>query len=391
MRLAFFSWESLHSIAVGGIAAHVTELAAALERRGHEVHVFTRLGEGQSTHEICDGVHYHRCPIDLDPDFVTEVAQMGNRFIHFMAETEAHQGAAFDVAHGHDWLATKALVQAKNTHGRPTVMTVHSTEYGRCGNQFHAGQSERVRQFEREGTFVADRVITVSSYLADEVRWQYEVPGQKLRMVPNGIHCHRFDGYIDPGQTRGHYGVGPLNPMVLFVGRLSTQKGPDLLLEAVPEILHHRGDTNFVFVGDGDLRAALEHRSQELGIGHAVRFPGAMRHDSSELVDLFKSTDLVCVPSRNEPFGIVILEAWAAGKPVVVTRNGGPRDFITHGEDGFLVDDNPHSVGWGVNTVLSDLHQARHMGERGRVKAAFTFSWDKIAEQTETVYRELLG
>ena len=118
MRIALFAWESLHSIAVGGVAAHVTELAAAFQRRGHEAHVFVRLGEGQTTYQLIDGVHYHRCPIDLDPDFVTEMNNMGNSFVYFLGETEAYQGGAFDIVHAHDWLCAKALVQAKNDRGR---------------------------------------------------------------------------------------------------------------------------------------------------------------------------------------------------------------------------------------------------------------------------------
>ena len=81
MRIALLTWESLHSIAVGGVAPHVSELAAGLYRRGHEVHIFARLGEGQSTYDVIDGVHYHRCPIELDPDFITEMNNMGNRSV----------------------------------------------------------------------------------------------------------------------------------------------------------------------------------------------------------------------------------------------------------------------------------------------------------------------
>ena len=131
MRVAILGWESLHSVPVGGVAVHVTELAAGLQRRGHEVHVFVRLGQGQSTYQVIDGVHYHRCPIVLDADFVTEMNNMGNSFAYFLGETEAYQGATFDIVHAHDWLCAKALVQAKNDRGRPTVLTLHSTEYGR--------------------------------------------------------------------------------------------------------------------------------------------------------------------------------------------------------------------------------------------------------------------
>jgi len=389
MRIAFLAWESLHSIAVGGVATHVTELAAALQRRGHEVHVFVRLAQGQPTYQVIDGVHYHRCPIDLHPDFITEMNNMCNSFMYFLAQAEAYQGAHFDVVHGHDWLCAKGIVQAKNNHGRRTVLTIHSTEYGRCGNHQHDGQSHRVRSVEGEGLYCADRVITVSGALADEVKQLYGVPDWKLRTVHNGINCRRFDGVIDPAVCRRTYGVGPLDPMVLFVGRLSTQKGPDLLLEATAGIIHNRGDAKVVFVGDGDMRDNLERRARQLGVAHAVRFLGAMG-PNGDLINLYKSADVVCVPSRNEPFGIVVLEAWAAGKPVIATRNGGPREFVTHGQDGYLVYDSPPSVCWGVNETFSNFAHARWMGERGRVKAAFGFSWDTIAAQTEGIYREFV-
>lgn len=389
MRIAIFAWESLHSLVVGGVAVHVTELAAGLQRRGHEVHVFVRLGEHLSTYQLIDGVHYHRCPIELHPDFITEMNNMGNSLVYFMAQTEAYQGAHFDIVHGHDWLCAKAIVQAKNNHGRTTVLSLHSTEYGRCGNNHFDGQSQRVRDIEAEGIYCADRLITVSSVLSNEVKSQYHVPDWKLRTIYNGINCHRFDGYIDAGICRRTYGIGPLDPMVLFVGRMSTQKGPDLLLEAVPAILHRRQDAKIVFVGDGYMKQHLEHRARELRVAHAVRFLGALG-PNSDLINLYKSADVVCVPSRNEPFGIVVLEAWAAGKPVVATRNGGPSEFITHGHDGYLVYDNPPSICWGINEIFGNFAHARWMGERGRVKAAYSFSWGKIGTQTEGVYYELL-
>lgn len=254
MRIAFYTWESLHSVAVGGVAVHATELAAALQRRGHEVHVFARLGAGQTTYDLIDGVHYHRCPIGLHPDFITEMNNMGNSFVYFMAQAEAYQNGRFDIVHGHDWLCAKGLVQAKNDRGSRIVLTLHSTEFGRNGNSHCRGQAERIYSIEAEGAYCADRVITVSGALADEVKWLYHVPDWKLRTIPNGINCGSLDGYIDPGICRRTYGIGPLDPMVLFVGRLCVQKGPDLLLDAVPGILAARGDAKIVFVGDGYLR-----------------------------------------------------------------------------------------------------------------------------------------
>jgi glycosyltransferase involved in cell wall biosynthesis len=373
------------------VARHVSELAAALRRRGLEVHVFARLGHlGQLKYDLIDGVHYHRCPLRLNPDFVLEMNNMCNSFVWHMGEVEAYQGHHFDLVHGHDWLASKGIVQIKNAMARRVVLTLHSTEYGRCGNAIYSGQSGRIRDIEAEGAYVADRVITVSGALADEVKWLYNIPGGKLRTIPNGVNCKEFDVPVDAGACRRMYGIGPLDPMVLFVGRLSTQKGPDLLLEAVPHILMGRGDAKIVFVGDGHMRPDLERRARDLGVSGSVRFLGA-KGPGANLIELYKSCDLVCVPSRNEPFGIVVLEAWAAGKPVVATRWGGPGQLIEHNQNGLLVYDNPQSIGWGVNEIFHNFPHARWMGERGRARAVSAFSWDTIAGQTEGVYRELVG
>ena len=388
MKIAFYAWESLHSVPVGGVGVHVTEMAAALQRRGHEAHVFTRLGQGQTTYQCIDGVHYHRCPIDLHPDFVTEMDNMCNSFVYFMKQAESFQGSHFDIVHGHDWLCAKGIVQVKNNYGRRVVLTMHSTEYGRCGNNHFNGQSDRVRAVEAEGLYCADRVIAVSGALCNEIKSQYHVPDAKLRCVRNGINCTHFDGFIDPSICRASYSIGPMDPMVLFVGRLTIQKGPDLLLEAIPGVLHHRPDAKFVFIGDGYMRNDLERRANELGVRNAVRFLGNMSANG-ELTNLYKSSDVVCVPSRNEPFGIVVLEAWAAGKPVVVTRNGGPAEVVTHNQEGFVAYDNPGSICWALKEIFNDFLHARWMGERGRVKAAYSFSWDNVAGQTEGIYGEL--
>lgn len=222
------------------------------------------------------------------------------------------------------------------------------------------------------------------------MKGQYGFHWDKLRRVYNGIECLPYDGELwDPAQIRGMYGVGPMDPMVLFVGRMATQKGPDLLVEAIPMILASRPDAKFVLVGDGYMKDGLVARCFEMGVMSSVCFAGSMK--GQPLIDLFKATDVVCIPSRNEPFGIVTLEAWAAHKPVVVTKNGGPREFVWHDNDGFVVDADATGIAWGIGTMFANFEHARWMGSRGRVKAAFQFSWDRIAEVTNDVYDELFG
>jgi len=384
MKIALLSWESLHSIPVGGVAAHVTELGAALERKGHEVHVFTRMGHGQPWYQQLDGVHYHRCPFNLVRDFIDEINGMCRSFVHHVFETESVIGA-FDIVHAHDWLAANAMIWIQQGRRRRGVLTVHSTEYGRCGNNFYGGQSARVREQERAGTHWADRVITVSHSLKNEVQWMYNVPDWKCRVVYNGVNPHNFDGFVDPGEIKKRYGIGPMDPTVLFAGRMVQQKGPDLLAETIPGLLRFHPHAKFVFAGDGNLRGAVERRVHQLGVGHATRFVGFQAN--SALTDLFKACDVVCVPSRNEPFGIVILEAWSAGKPVVSTVNGGPQEFIWHNVNGLKVYAHPDSIGWGLGTLFTNFEWGRWMGQNGRLAAETAFAWDTIADQTLEVYQ----
>mmetsp|Transcript_25978 Transcript_25978/g.42627 ORF Transcript_25978/g.42627 Transcript_25978/m.42627 type:complete len:404 (-) Transcript_25978:380-1591(-) len=390
LSIALLSWESLYSVAVGGVAAHVTELAAGLQRKGHEVHVFVRMGENQQPYEVIHGVHVHRVAISLHADFVTEMDMMGNSMMWSIGETESFMNRKFDIVHGHDWLVVKCLVQAKNIGGRKTVLSMHSTEYGRCGNTWHPhGQSARIRSFEAEGCYVADRVIAVSGALCDEVKFQYQVPDWKLRCVYNGINVHRFDGFVDAAPIKHLYGIGALEPVVLYVGRLTSQKGTDLLIEAIPRVLRHRSDAKFVIVGDGDMRRGLEGRVHEMGVQHAVRFLGAKSSSDIEVINLFKICDCVCMPSRNEPFGIVMLETWAAGKPLVATRQGGPGEIVSDGQDGYLTSVDVDGIAGGISGIFHNFAHSQWMGSQGRAKAAFRFSWDAIAEKTLEVYTEL--
>ncbi|MGA2557563.1 MAG: glycosyltransferase family 4 protein, partial [Verrucomicrobiota bacterium] len=168
---------------------------------------------------------------------------------------------------------------------------------------------------------------------------------------------------------------------VLFSGRLCVQKGPDLLLEAVPGLLRHYPNAKFVFAGDGHMRGGLERRARQLGVAHATRFLGYQK--GSDLINLYKACDTVCMPSRNEPFGITALEGWAAGKPVVASQNGGPSEFIWHGITGLKVYATPDSVGWGLGTLFTNFQWGRWMGGNGRRAAETVFSWDTIAEKTE--------
>ncbi|MCE5326773.1 MAG: glycosyltransferase family 4 protein [Planctomycetaceae bacterium] len=384
MRIAMLSWESLYSVAVGGVAVHVSELAQALTRGGHEVHVFTRTGGNQLNHEVIDAVHYHRCRYAGHRDFVDDVNNMCRAFVDRVFELEDLVGH-FDIVHAHDWLTANAMIWIKQ--GRPDhrcILTIHATEYARCGNVFHNGRSQRVRDQERAGTYWADHVIAVSQATAGEIQWMYEVPAAKVSKIYNGVTPDQFDFEIDVAAARRAHDIGPMDPTILYCGRLVWQKGPDLLLEAFGPILRHYSNAKLILAGDGEMRGGLENRARQCGLAHAVRFLGY--RSGQDLRSLFKLADVVCVPSRNEPFGIVVLEAWSAHKPVVVTQCGGPNEYVQHEQTGLKIFPRPDSVAWGLGTMFANFDRARWMGANGRRVVEEQFTWPQIAAQTLAVF-----
>ncbi len=388
MRVGVFSWESLHSINIGGLAAHVTELAAGLERRGHDIHVFTRRNPGQSHYDRIDGVHYHRVDHGISDNFVQCMDWMCQAMAHRFHEVTSLIGK-FELVHAHDWLTGNVLKYISDGFGTPGILTMHSTEYGRDGNVFYDGFASWIRDTEAAACRHAKLIISVSGFLADELQRMYGVPHGKIHVVPNGVAYHAFDGYLEPGPVKARYGIAPLDPTILAAGRMSVQKGMDLLVEAVPMVLGCFPSTKFVIAGEGPEKEAVVNRANELGVGHAIRFLGSLSR--GEYSELMRSVDIVALPSRNEPFGIVALEAWAAGKPVVATTAGGPGKFVWHDVNGFLVDANPGGLAHGIGSLLADHDHCRALGRNGRAAVEDKFNWNTVAGYTEGVYNAALN
>ncbi|RMD57676.1 MAG: glycosyltransferase family 1 protein [Nitrospirae bacterium] len=388
MRVAMFTWESLHSIFAGGVGVHVTELAAALERRGHEMHVITRRKEDQSYYDHIDGVHYHRIDHGLSDNYVESMDFMCKAMAHKFHEITSMIGK-FELVHAHDWLTANAMKYVMDGFGTPGVFTIHSTEYGRDGNVFFDGFARWIRDAEAAGCHNATTVISVSRFLAEEIKRIYHVPGEKIHVVPNGVAYHEFDGFINPGDVKGIYGIPPMAPTVFAAGRMTLQKGMDMLVEAVPMVLASYPDTRFIISGSGPEKDHVMRRAHEVGAMDAIVFLEALPR--WEYINIMKAVDIVVLPSRNEPFGIVALEAWAAGKPVVATTAGGPAEFIWHDVNGFLVDANPGGLAHGIGSLLADHDHCRKLGANGRKAVEEEYNWDKVAMYTEGVYNAVLS
>lgn len=381
------AWESLHSIMVGGLAVVVTRQAEELAKVGHEVHIFTRCGEGQTEYECINGVHYHRCNFDLGPNFLTFAYNMSKSFVARLHEFEKIHGW-FDIIHGHDWHVVEALNDFRN-EGRRVVLTFHSTEYGRNGGNFGDGWGFReVSGKEWYAGYIANRIIAVSCTMKNELCWLYKIPNDKIDVIKNAIDPGKYKIRADPSRTKEKYGVPPLAPIVLFAGRIEYQKGPDLLVEAVPKVLENHREVKFVFAGEGGMRTHLQRRVAELGVEWAAKYLGMIPY--RKYIELLNSADIVCIPSRNEPFGIVLLEAWAAGRPVVVTNVGGLEENVENFVDGVKVRPNPESIAWGINHLFNNPDLMEQISKKGREKVR-KFRWPDTVEKLMNTYKLALG
>ncbi len=374
LRIAYFCWESLHAVRLGGLAPAVTNLAEIMART-HEVHFFTR---GPGPDQVIRGVTYHF----YQPEGGTITEYCADMSRALMARFRELDDPPFDIIHIHDWHFADAL---EDLEGRNTIFTFHSTEYGRNGGNFGEWpEFKEISGKEWQGGSLSGRVTTVSIDTKTEIMWLYGIPEEKISVVPNGIYPDSYRMPIDPGSVKKGYGIHPLAPLVLFIGRLVYQKGPDILVDAIPLILQKRWDVQFIIVGDGDMRQWLEDRCRTL----PVQFTGYI--SDPEHLRLLNACDLVVIPSRNEPFGLVLTEAWSAERCVVATDVGGLSENIDNFNDGIKVPVRADSIAWGIGYVLEDPVRIRSMGLAGRKKVVSHFNWEKIGSRMEEVYRALL-
>jgi len=371
-KIAFFCWESLYTDRVGGLANAATYLAQELAKK-NEVHFFTR-GDGDFTF---GGVHYHT----VRPEGANILDYCNNMSYQMVARFHQFDLPRFDILHFHDWHVTEALHLLQD---RNTVFTYHSTEYGRNGNQ-HGGwwEYQEISGKEWYAGLIAKQVTTVSGVLRNEVMQLYNVPDWKIQVFPNGVVPEQFDVILDQGEVKQDLGIHPYAPTILFIGRMCVQKGPDLLIDALPKVRDRFWGIEVIMAGDGGMRPWLQERSQEMGI--PVRFPGYI--SDTEYVRLLAAADLVVIPSRNEPFGIVLPEAWSAGNPVVACDVGGLHENIEHFHDGIRTEVSAESIANGICEALDDMERSRRWGRAGRAKVYREFQWNNIANRLDRMYK----
>lgn len=222
----------------------------------------------------------------------------------------------------------------------------------------------------------------MSNVLRDEVMRLYNVPDWKIHVYPNGVIPEQFDVILDQGEVKRQMGIHPYAPTILYIGRMVTQKGPDLLLDALQRVQADHWGIEVIMAGDGGMRPWLEHVARDRDL--PVRFTGYI--SDSQYVRLLHAADLVVIPSRNEPFGIVLPEAWSAGKGVVACDVGGLHENIESYHNGIKVAPSAWDLSRGICEALENPARLHQYGRAGQAKAYREFNWIGIAERMDTMY-----
>ena len=295
------------------------------------------------------------------------------RYAIVAAQVAREMEGQFDVIHAHDWLTYYAGIAAKRVSGKPLVVHMHATEFDRSGENINT----IVYNIERTGMMAADRVMAVSNLTRNIVIEKYGISPDKVVTVHNGV---RFKTHEGPEEERGVE-----DKIVTFLGRITYQKGPDYFVEAAAKVLKRVPNVRFVMAGSGDMLNHVVRRVAKLGISDRLHFTGFLRGD--EVRRMFELSDVYVMPSVSEPFGISPLEAMKSNVPVIISKQSGVAEVLTHA---VKVDY------WDVDAMADAIYSLvtypalHNMFITKGQEEVNTLKWDNAAKQVLEVYQSVV-
>ncbi|MCB1174997.1 MAG: glycosyltransferase family 4 protein [Leptospiraceae bacterium] len=285
----------------------------------------------------------------------------------------------FDVIHAHDWMCFGAGKAAADASGKPFIAHIHATEFDRNP----LGINQGIYDLERRGFHEADSIVSVSNYTARTLMQHYGVPPEKIHVVHNGVDlAHEL---THQWQDRSQRAIAPNDYIVLFLGRITFQKGPDYFVRAAAKVIERLPGVRFVMAGKGDMYQRMIEMAAEMGIGKYFHYTGFL--SKAEVREAYLNSDLYILPSVSEPFGISPIEAMLHGVPVILSRQSGVSEVITHcmKVDFWNVDE----IADRMISLLSDESLRANIRELAYEEAK-TISWQKAAEKLGWVYETAL-
>ncbi|RKN14400.1 glycosyltransferase family 1 protein [Micromonospora musae] len=381
------SWE-YPPVLVGGLGRHVHALSVALAAAGHDVTVVTRHADGAPLEEYADGVRIIRAAEDpvTFPLATNSLLAWTMAFNHTLtrAALRATEAGDYDVIHAHDWLVAHTAVTLAEHLALPLVTTIHATEAGRHQGWLPEEMNRTIHGVEHWLSNSSTRVIACSGYMRDQVATLFDVPTGQIDVVPNGVDDRAWRARPRAvASARARFAAD--GPLVGYAGRLVYEKGVQHLVHAVPYLRERHPGLRVVIAGDGPYRDELEEETRRLALGSTVRFTGFL--DTTQLPAMLGATDATVVPSLYEPFGMVALEAAAAGAPLAVAATGGLAEIVEPGVTGVTFPhSDPDALAGAVDRLLGDEVFARRVAREARSMVGRRYSWAAIAARTVGSY-----
>jgi len=281
----------------------------------------------------------------------------------------------FDVIHAHDWMTAPAGMEAKRVSGKPLVIHAHALEFDRSGEHIN----QQVYEIERAGFQAADRIVAVSHFTKDTIVRRYGISPDKISVVHNAVSKERRIGQMRIAK--------PFHEkLVLFLGRITFQKGPDYFVEAAAKVLAKNPDVRFAMAGAGDMFPRMVERMAELRMADKFHFLGFVR--GADVERIYAMSDLYVMPSVSEPFGITPLEAMVYDVPSIVSKQSGVAEIL---EDAVKIDFwDVDRLAFEILDILGNKERAAKLVEAGR-KTLKKVQWDWAAGKVLDVYRQLTG
>src|SRR5215471_8405664 len=384
----------------GGAGVHVEYLAHELAKlTAVEVRTFG-VEDVQQDHLRVRGLRADNAAVAAAPPHLASP-------LHALSTCVAFAGypIAADVVHCHTWYTHLGGIVAKILYGLPLVITVHSLEPLRPWKRSQLGRGYDLSTWlEKTALEMADAIIAVSSSTATEVSQLFAVDPATVTVIPNGIDTEEYQPVTDP-DCLTTYGIDPACPYVLFLGRMTQQKGLRYLIEAVPylapdvQVVLCAGAADTPKMAQEIEATVCRLQQQRPGI---VWIPTMVPRRTS--IVLYSHAAVFCCPSIYEPFGLINLEAMACSTPVVASAVGGIPEVVVDGETGYLVDPDLSSeppyepcdatqfaqrLAAALNRLLADPVLRHHMGQQGRRHVEQHYSWSAVAQQTLALYSRL--
>lgn len=272
----------------------------------------------------------------------------------------------YDVIHCHDWLTIQASIDLKDLLGVPLILTVHSTEYDRSGWR---NPNQWFIDLEKEGMEKADKIIAVSQFTKRIIIEKYGINPDKITVIYNAVYP------ISEGEKQ---------KLVLFLGRLTIQKGADVFLRAAKKVAEFEPGVRFVVAGSGDMLPELITQSVKLGISNRVIFTDHLT--DKEMKHMYGIASVYVMPSISEPFGITALEAISAGTPTIVSKTSGVSETFHNCLKVDFWDSD--EIANKIISLLRYESLSKALTDNGR-KEIELFTWDSVAEKTLDVYNAL--